>query len=701
MLGPIELSLFPSCFGGIDWSPDGELAVAAGEQVHILTPKTDHRINSELPNKEAWNITRIRVNVFTNAEWAMIYPQTRDDFSIAAEQSISTVLGLAWSPSGLARFRRSVLAVLTSNLILSLWEPVGAKGQWARVGIVNHAFHPNPAAPKSLTGTDLRRANIRSFQWCSPLHAPTYTATPSASVDPESRWGVQLLVVANDENEVALLQVRRLVGLQASTQAYYVEKLALLLIEPTKSQFPETCPGSLLQSALQHKARITSISCGPWLDLDISSERGVYSAVAVIATVYGTQLQFLKATVALSESDTNRQVIPRYEASSELKKHNLPSAADAWNQHRITGPLQWFYMDQTSDISLAIGVIGGLATMSIPRSIYNGSVKATNELKTQNWPTSSLADNEGSEPPERHLEPISGLSGVASLDQLGTNDGFKSPRWRKVVADLREQFDLDRDLGGEVVARIWGLASYRGITAVLFTRHPTDMIEYQVTSGERAVIGFASEETDQRLDVRSLFEPTVRQDQNSTRVQRQAVISYLLSGDKENLENDMENQKLIYSAACCALVDGQSESVRNQARQALERLAAMTGADLSDELANFSNESPTIPAKSNGQFAQPGAHLFEWCEICDAGIEWFSAKEAQCANGHLFSRCGLSFITIQEPGLSKYCSGCGTECFDEDLMSRMRDGRLGRLFAKTFEAFDTCIYCGCKFQGGV
>ena len=36
MMSSIELSLFPSCLGAVDWSPDGELAVAAGEQVHIL-----------------------------------------------------------------------------------------------------------------------------------------------------------------------------------------------------------------------------------------------------------------------------------------------------------------------------------------------------------------------------------------------------------------------------------------------------------------------------------------------------------------------------------------------------------------------------------------------------------------------------------------------------------------------------------------
>lgn len=36
MLTPIELQLLPSCFEALSWSPDGELAVAAGENVQIL-----------------------------------------------------------------------------------------------------------------------------------------------------------------------------------------------------------------------------------------------------------------------------------------------------------------------------------------------------------------------------------------------------------------------------------------------------------------------------------------------------------------------------------------------------------------------------------------------------------------------------------------------------------------------------------------
>lgn len=36
MLDPIELQVFPSSYDCISWSEDGDIAVAAGEYVHIL-----------------------------------------------------------------------------------------------------------------------------------------------------------------------------------------------------------------------------------------------------------------------------------------------------------------------------------------------------------------------------------------------------------------------------------------------------------------------------------------------------------------------------------------------------------------------------------------------------------------------------------------------------------------------------------------
>ncbi|KAJ5379689.1 uncharacterized protein N7496_002117 [Penicillium cataractarum] len=721
MPSPVDLAFSPSCFESLSWSADGDLAVAAGEYVQILTPKKLDTDSSGPKNQDEWNITRIRVNLFTVAEWQFIQPQNRDDFSLAAEQSTGTVVGVAWSPPGLGRFRRSVLAVLTSNLLLSLWEPVGIQGQWTRVAIVNHIFHLDPTAPAQLTGLELRRSNIRSFQWCPPLLAPP-SQNAGLAPEPESRWGVHLLVVTNDANEAILLRVRRLVDGKISSVPYSIDKLALYSLEDGQERYPQACSASLLRSALQGKARPLSVCCGPWLEVPRTSEDIFYSATAVIATVFGTQLRVFKTTVTLLASNPVDGVIIQYEATARLSDHPLSINSSKWTPRPVNGPLNWASTDQSAAITLTAPTNIGFLAVSIPRAVYVGSATPPDELDIHEWPLSILAEEDG-EGPKRYMEPISGMtafcdekSGVLSL-HLGTMSGLgivlnldgsrannspRLPQWRKIVEDRLEQFDLDRDLGGQSVARIWGLASYRGVVAVLFSRHPTDMIEYRVTSDEKSVLAFASEDSDYSPDIQTLLAPTISATESwSPADQREAVISYVLSSMDEIAEGDPESQRLIYALACCAIVDQKGEAIRSHARQSLIRLAVLTGADLTEEIARCDEKSPTLSAKSIEQLSGPGAHMFEKCEICDAGIAWVSATEAQCAEGHLFVRCGLSFLAIQEPGLSKYCSRCRAEYINEETIARIHEGNLCPLFRNLFEAFDTCLYCGGKFQASI
>ncbi|KAJ5638963.1 uncharacterized protein N7484_006825 [Penicillium longicatenatum] len=718
MSSSVELSLFPSCFGALDWSPEGELAVAAGDQVQIWTWRPPKH-NSEQGDHNGWQLTRIpKVNVFTVAEWGMIYPQSRDNFSIAVEQSASSVVGLSWSPPGLARYRRSVLAIWTSNLLLSLWEPVGINGQWARVCIVNHALYPNLGNFQDIGGIVLRRASIRSFNWCSPLQVPA--DGPESATAPESRWGVQMLAITNDANEVVLLRVFRPSGLQASSDAYIITKLTAYPLDGAERQFPMVGSGSLLQNALQAKARITSVMCSPWLNLPTSENGPVHSAGTMVAVVYGTELRILQATVALGESDHEVEVTPRYDVMMDIKPHPF-IISDSW-AHRMSGPLGWLHTGQSDWVVLAVGIIDGVVTISLPRSVCDGSEKNLAGIKTQEWPRSSWPTPDG-ESFSRTLERISsfltttaeqhktctlqigtlgGLGTSITLDQSGALGPWKVPLWMKAVEDFREDYDLDRDLGGYTAARIWGLSMYRGLTAALFTMHPTDMVEYRVSSNEKAIIVFTNENTLEAPDFHTLFTPhSVDSEPQFARDQREkAISSVLASGEQEKGENK-EDDKLVYAAACCALVDGHSNSIRAQARECLERLANKTGADLSDEISKCDLESSTISAKSTDQQTMPGGHLFEYCEICGTGLTWDSANEAQCANGHLLVRCGLSFLAIQEPGISKYCPICRTEYFDEDLLARVRKGHIGPKFMQLFEAFDTCIYCDMKFQASV
>lgn len=235
-----------------------------------------------------------------------------------------------------------------------------------------------------------------------------------------------------------------------------------------------------------------------------------------------------------------------------------------------------------------------------------------------------------------HLGTTGGLSAAIRLDQIDTKDQPRLPAWGKLVEDHLEQYDLNRDLGGQSVARVWGLASHSDINAVVFSRHPTDMVEYRVASDEKTIIAFAANDTERDVDMQTLFAPQYgNRDLRSVQEHREAVTTSLLFGSETAVENE-DSQKLIYTAACCAIVDGHRESIRRQARHIFERLAALTGADLREEMSKCSSDNPTISAKSTDQINGSGGSMFERCEVCEAGIAWFAATEAQCANGHLF-----------------------------------------------------------------
>ncbi|USP79963.1 uncharacterized protein yc1106_07237 [Curvularia clavata] len=140
---------------------------------------------------------------------------------------------------------------------------------------------------------------------------------------------------------------------------------------------------------------------------------------------------------------------------------------------------------------------------------------------------------------------------------------------------------------------------------------------------------------------------------------------------------------------------------------------------------------------------QAAAAWEDRCGFCSASIPLTDLNSASCENGHRFARCGLSFLAIQAPNITKYCGICNTpflsdgyviaqETLEEkeekkdvekDVMidtegaensrgqerdqgsnarqAQANDARqlpvtLGRVL---FLACDACIYCGGKFIG--
>ena len=188
MLPRIHIPVQPSSQDCLAWSPDGELAVAAGEEVYLLIPQDD--------SPEPRTHLRITVSNFTFEEWPWQEQASFKDMSIGEEQATATVTALAWSPPGLAKHRRSVLAVLTSNLILSFWASNANPtmvDSWERILIVNKALY---------SGSRLQQ-RIRSIAWVptNPQHLDRQT--------PFSRrnWGIHLIAIADDCHGVYILKV--------------------------------------------------------------------------------------------------------------------------------------------------------------------------------------------------------------------------------------------------------------------------------------------------------------------------------------------------------------------------------------------------------------------------------------------------------------------------------------------------------------
>jgi hypothetical protein len=280
-----------------------------------------------------WTSTKVRTNVFTHQEWKVMMPTGRDEFSIGAEQSQSTVSQLAWSHQGLGLHRRCVLAVLTSNLLLSLYEADGQRRTWSRVCVVNKAlekYFESKDRPKSIGAS-----RIRSFAWCSPLRNDARDENDRADV----RWGEQLLTVATDSNDIVLVRVKRNYSSKVLGWRYSIDVIDHVVLGSLDRNYSLIPKGSLWAEALSSKAKVLNISCGPWsraADEQNGSKDSVSKFQAMIALVLGGNLRLVNVQASLSSEDS-----PTVSVKGQLTHNTTVLSSKGLGYINFTGPLQW------------------------------------------------------------------------------------------------------------------------------------------------------------------------------------------------------------------------------------------------------------------------------------------------------------------------------------------------------------------------
>ena len=237
-----------------------------------------------------------------------------------------------------------------------------------------------------------------------------------------------------------------------------------------------------------------------------------------------------------------------------------------------------------------------------------------------------------------HIGTVGGLSAMTEFRDVLDEGPLHSPLWKNQLDDVRERFDLDCDLGGLAIARVWGLASHRGLAAAAITLHPGDMVDYRTTSGERTSIVFSPASLHSPNNELSISgQSSVNLSPEFLQAKRETVLGYILFSYDSDTNTFPWSQRLLYAAACCTAVGSRNQELISQAKHTLEWLAATAEIDLTEEISTCSTPGgKKIKARSTEQLEGSLNTIYEICSICDAGIGWHSPQEAQCASGHLF-----------------------------------------------------------------
>ena len=186
------------------------------------------------PNTGPWHQIHFRVNLFTQDEWPYQETASLDDCSLGEEQSTSIVTALAWSAPGLALHGRCVLAVSTSNHLVSLWEPQHKpteSSDWYRSCILNHALQLHVLSSGGEEAQARRRTRIRAVTWSRepPKLTNSWKALPFlAVVNPD---GDLYLLRLNSDKRRKSYEATVLLQLPAADQLLVKERPRKTLVE--------------------------------------------------------------------------------------------------------------------------------------------------------------------------------------------------------------------------------------------------------------------------------------------------------------------------------------------------------------------------------------------------------------------------------------------------------------------------------------
>ncbi|KAI9684353.1 MAG: hypothetical protein M1829_002163 [Trizodia sp. TS-e1964] len=501
-LRDIPLKYIPTTIGCVSWSRDGELAIADSESFNILIPRLQlsAKPSKDSPDSLQWDTIRVNTTPLQTATTQANGPPWHV-FSIGEEQPSCTISALAWSPPGIAKYRRSVLAVLTTNHFLTLYESTSnprSLSSWKSALVINIPLRSYFEHLKETTTENFiaqldllkLRSRIRSFSWSQP--------SVSASI-----WGTCFIALANDANEVVFAHISSShEGAPNPGGIWKAKILGHVRVSPLRLSLPGP---SLVKS--KHEMPlcryIRNMSWSPWVSGPNSSEVAFLSCVL--------QNHIIHVKVAKNTTLAEPSCGPSLQLSLKTDEEWLDIDAKHgayWYEEALGKKLVLFIIGNrgisvlpvsTNSLALQTSLIipppsqaNPLIDDSLKGNLFHETwapiVGKTMEIIGQTLRLKVLSHISELSVAEFSLEDFRSRAYQVSSDQL---DIEPADTWERQVSFYKSNYSIRHHLEGHVLARIWGLGvSLGGKTAVCFSLHPTDQLEYTANSSDQATIIF-------------------------------------------------------------------------------------------------------------------------------------------------------------------------------------------------------------------
>jgi hypothetical protein len=153
---------------------------------------------------------------------------------------------------------------------------------------------------------------------------------------------------------------------------------------------------------------------------------------------------------------------------------------------------------------------------------------------------------------------------------------------------------------------------------------------------------------------------------------------------------DQLSKRILYSLACVGIMGLYTSPVILQhAKEAFEWLDSQTPEDV-----RFDLEFGIVQQQQNAENGFVSS--MERCLICNNGMVWRDLRIAECTEGHRFSRCGITFLPITDPKVTRECVVCARTVLgghvDDEEVEEMQG-----LAKAVFGGWEACLLCGGRY----